>query len=1018
MTIVPSPEQQAIIGAPLSPLRVAAGAGTGKTTTIVERLVRIIGDGVQPERALGLTFSNKAAEELVERLRERLPAFVAEGRDVEVSTYHGFAYGLLREFGALVHVDSDARIIGPGFTIGLYERALRTGTYTALDLTSPSSRLREAAQLGQQLAANLVDPQTVPPGDDDVTTQRYELAGIVARYQSIKDSLGVLDYSDLIARAHELVTTFPEIGATVRDRYDTALLDEYQDTDPAQRLLLQSIFGAGFPLTAVGDADQTIYEWRGASLDNFEGFASHFPDASGKLAPTLPLTINRRSGQLILDVANTVRRHLHDGESGQLRPAEDAPPATVTARRFLSLYEEAAWIAGEVTRLVDEEGVARNDIAILVRKNRSIGLLRQALEDADIPVDVASIGGLLHVPIIADLHAWLRLLADPQDSVAFARILLGYRFRLGLGDLATIVRWTRTKHPEVRTDTEATSLVEATESLDDIDELSAEARNRLDEFFTIYRSLLVDAQRSPLATLCRNVLDHMAVWLEVDALSPAAALSARLNVYRFLDLADEWSPLEGRPSLEAFVAYLEILSDESAAAELDTARPSTDDAVHLLTVHRSKGLEWDTVFLPSLDTGVFPSRSSGYDNPLTRAQCLPYETRLDSAALPILTGKINTDRDALKELHAAQEWRTAYVAVTRARRRLYATGAHWHLGMKPKAPSALYDTITSVPGVTVVPDPEFGEQPERLTVAAQGVAPDPHFPTGWRQALRSAADGDSLRPDEPILSDAYDAAMEQLGLHLDGLPDPSAEPAVARVADLSVTSLVTLGSCPKRFYWSHVDPLPRRRTTAMAAGTALHRRIELHNRGTIGFDDVVMPDVVEVADVDHDRGEGAFAAFQSSPFGTTTPIFTEVAIDVRLETGRVRGRIDAVYAFDDESWEIVDYKSGRPRTDDTRFLQLGAYALAIRDGALGTPPKRLSASFVYLGGGNLVHDKIEVTSAWLENKRTAIEDLLEHAIGDDFPTNPTPACQYCDFLQFCSAGTAFIAAGDAERGNV
>lgn len=281
--------------------------------------------------------------------------------------------------------------------------------------------------------------------------------------------------------------------------------------------------------------------------------------------------------------------------------------------------------------------------------------------------------------------------------------------------------------------------------------------------------------------------------------------------------------------------------------------------------------------------------------------------------------------------------------------------------------------------------------------------------------MRGAADGDSLRPDEPVLGDAYDAAVEQLGLHLDGLPDQSANQAVAKVADLSVTSLVTLGSCPKRYYWSHVDPLPRRRTTAMAAGTALHRRIELHNRGTIGFDDAVVPDVLDIADVDPDRGKGAFAAFQSSPFGTTTPIFTEVAIDVRLEAGRVRGRIDAVYAFDDESWEIVDYKSGRPRTDETRFLQLGAYALAIRDGALGTPPKHLSASFVYLGGGDLVHDKIEITSAWLETKRAAIENLLERAIGDDFPTSPTPACQYCDFLQFCSDGAAFVAAASADR---
>ncbi|NOX21862.1 MAG: ATP-dependent helicase [Actinobacteria bacterium] len=1015
MTFVPSPEQLAIIHAPLSPLRVAAGAGTGKTTTIVERLVRLINDGIVPERTLGLTFSNKASEELTGKLRERLPEFVAEGRDVEVSTYHGFAYNILREFGALVNVERDARIIGPGFTISLYDRAVRTGTYSVLDLTAPMSRVREATQLGQQLAGNLVNPATIPSGTDEVVAKRYELASIVQRYQTIKDGLGVLDYSDLIAKSYELVTTFPEVAKTIRDRYDTALLDEYQDTDPAQRKLLQVIFGDGFPLTAVGDGDQTIYEWRGASLDNFEGFSHHFPQSSGAGAPTLPLTVNRRSGELVLEVANAIRSHLHEDDFDRLVPATDAPTATVAARRFLSLYEEATWIATEIERLVDEESVSRSDIAILVRKNRSIGLLRQALEDADIPVDVASIGGLLSIPIIADLHAWLRLLADPTDSVAFARILLGYRFRLGLGDLATLTRWSRKRITTPGHETAAISLVEAADSLEEINDLSTEAATRVGEFRSMYRRLLVDAQSNPLATLCRNVLSEMAVWLEVDALTPSAALSARLNIYRFLDLADDWSPLEGRPSLEEFVAYLEILSDESAAEELDTARPSTDDAVHLLTVHRSKGLEWDTVFLPSLDTGVFPSRSAGYDNPMERAQCLPYDMRLDAGSLPTLSGDAKDDKLALQTLHAAQEWRTAYVAVTRARRRLYATGAHWHLGTRPKKPSILYETIVAVPGVTVFPDGEFGDQPKRLTLSDQGPSPDPHFPDGWQDALRSATRGESLRPDEPATRAAYDAAVKQLGLHLDGLPDLPSEIAAMPAPDLSVTSLVTLGDCPKRYYWSHVDPLPRRRTGAMAAGTALHRRIELHNRGTIGFDDAVIPDVLDAESIDYERGTGAFTAFENSRFGTTTPIFTEVAIDVRLENGRVRGRIDAVYAFDEDSWEIVDYKSGKPKTDDTRFLQLGAYALAIRAGALGTPPEHLSASFLYLGGGQLVHDKIEVTTQWLEAKREAIEHLMEQATGPDFATRTSPSCHYCDFQRFCDAGSAFVATDNAGK---
>ena len=1016
MTFVPSAEQAAIIDAPLGPLRVSAGAGTGKTTTIVERLVRAIDGGLAPERTLGLTFSNKAAEELAERLRIRLPRLAAEGREVEVTTYHGFAFSILREFGALVGVERDARIIGAGFTISLYSEAVQSGTYTELDLTAPQQRVREAAALGQQLSGNLVHPSRVPFVDDEIGRKRRELAGVVGRYQDLKSAANVLDYGDLIGKAHELVTTYPEVAQSIRTRYDTALLDEYQDTDPAQRMLLQAIFGEGFPITAVGDVDQTIYEWRGASLENFNGFPVHFRQASGSPALTLPLTLNRRSGQLILDVANAIRGKLHDANFESLIATDDAAQAVVETRRFISLNAEATWIADEIHRLSLEEGIEWREIAILVRKNKSIGLIRQALEDRGIPVDVASLGGLLDIPIVSDLYAWLRFLAHPEDSPAVVRVLLGSRFRLGLGDLAPLVQWTRQGRTEPTHQKSAGSLIEAIEVLQDIPGLDNEARSRLEEFRTMYRKAIVGAQHESLATLCRNILDLTAIWSEIDALPPAASLSARLDLYRFLDLAGDWSPLTDRPSLETFVAYLEILSDESAAEELDTARPSQEDAVRLLTVHRGKGLEWDTVFLPSLDEGVFPTKPVRFDNPLKSAQSLPFELRLDPETFPVLNGVEKDDIVLLRASHAAQEWRTAYVAVTRAKRRLYATGAHWHTGVRSKKPSDLYNTIAQVAGVFAHPDTEAGNRPDRLTLSDHTPTPDPHFPSGWKQALKAAADGHSQRPTDAALTEAYDAAVKQLGLHLDGLADPPDDETATRPAELSVTSLVTLGDCAKRYYWSHVDPLPRRRTGAMAAGTALHRRIELHNRGTIGFDEELIPDVVDTVPGEADRGVTAFAAFADSPFGSTSPIFTEVAIDLHLEAGRVRGRIDAVYQFEPDTWDVVDFKSGRPKTGENRFLQLAAYALAIRNGALGSMPDRLFVSFVYLGGGKLVHEQVEATQVWLDEKRDAINSLLTEATGEAFATSPSPACHYCDFSRFCDAGTQYIQENGGSSG--
>ena len=202
----------------------------------------------------------------------------------------------------------------------------------------------------------------------------------------------------------------------------------------------------------------------------------------------------------------------------------------------------------------------------------------------------------------------------------------------------------------------------------------------------------------------------------------------------------------------------------------------------------------------------------------------------------------------------------------------------------------------------------------------------------------------------------------------------------------------------------------------MAAGTALHRRIELHNRGTIGFDEELIPDVVDTVPGEADRGVTAFAAFADSPFGSTSPIFTEVAIDLHLEAGRVRGRIDAVYQFEPDTWDVVDFKSGRPKTGENRFLQLAAYALAIRNGALGSMPDRLFVSFVYLGGGKLVHEQVEATQVWLDEKRDAINSLLTEATGDAFATSPSPACHYCDFSRFCDAGTQYIQENGGSSG--
>ena len=1011
-------EQRAIVDHGLIPVRIAAGAGTGKTSTIVARLVQFVTEGLEPEAALGVTFTNKAAEELADRLRRSLPEHALEGREVEVTTYHGFAFSLLQEFGAFVGIERDTEVIGPGYVRQLILEALPGRAYEHLDMTFPPARVDEVATLAGQLGDNLATPeqliglaafQTGPVWD-----ARRELAEIVAAYDTRKRELGVVDYPDLIRFAHRLVTEHPSVATRIRGRYRAVLLDEYQDTAPAQRELLRAIFGDGFPVTAVGDADQTIYEWRGASLANFAGFPDHFAAPDGPAIATLPLTINHRSGTAVLDLANAVRAEIHG--TATFDPLT-APPQTksghIEASWFNDAAQEARSIAEEIRRLHDEDGIEWRDVAVLFRKNRHIPMVRDALEAVGVPTEVASLGGLLDVPEVADLHAWLRVLGDPDDAPAVLRILLGSRYRLGLGDIAPLTRWLRSQRPEAGDHDERTvPLLEAIDHVEAITDLRPEATRRLVEFRAAYRDLLVIAQGVALDELCRRILDTIDAWAEVESMESAAGLSARLNLYRFLDLAREWSPLEGRTSLVAFLGYLQLLSDETRADELDTARVGGDDAVTLLTVHRAKGLEWDVVFLPALMHRTFPAQSQRFDNPEDSARFLPYSLRLDADTLPDLNGSPTERRSRLRAHHEAAEWRTAYVAVTRARNRCYLSGAFWQGTKEPQLPSPLIELARGLDGVTIgswLDEP--GDAPERLILDDTVGAPDPVFPDGWQSALRSMMRDPAWIHTKVEHREAYDTHVDQLRMMVEELPAEPETVVEASTPGTSVTGLVTLASCPQRFYWSEVDRLPRRPAQWLARGVEVHRQIELHNLGRLAFDDISseLYDTVGEAPGEDAPIGNALEAFRASRFADARPRFVETPIDLRVDEARIRGRIDAVYEPRPGHWEIVDFKSGRRRNDPAAIVQLQAYAVAAADGAVSTDaPDAMDVTFVYLGTGTAEEVTVSVTDDWLADARAALHELVDAMTSETFDPTPSAACNHCDFVRFCEAGTAYL----------
>ncbi len=1015
----PTPQQRAIIEFPLEPLRVTAGAGTGKTTTMAWRLAEKVNSGaVDPGQTLGITFTNKAAGELTERIRVHLGSGATDGRDVEVTTYHGFAYGLIREFGPLVGVPRSVRLVTPGYVRQLLRDSMGSEPREFLDLTQAGRVVDRLLALSSTLGDHLRLPADLhTAGIEELGPARREIGVILTEFSRRKRELGVVDFADLVTAAHAIVTRHPEVADRIRNRYRLVLLDEYQDTNPGQREMLLAIFGGGFPVTAVGDSDQTIYEWRGASPQNFERFPEHFANADGTPAASLELATSWRSGSSIVELANMVRREISSpGPLPALLAREDAPRGKIWAHWLHSSVAEARWIADQVLRIHVEQDRPWREIAVLFRKHRQMATIRDALVNAGVPVEIASMGGLLDVPEVTDLHAWLRILGRPDDAPALMRILLGSRFRLGIGDLAPLARWVRRQRQDASDEASiGWALLEAADSLDEVEGLAEEPERRLRAFRDEYRTLLAAAQGVSLVELCRQVLDHTGAWQEIEALPDAARVSARLNIHRFLDLAEDWSPLEGGPSLDAFLDHLEVLADDSASAELDTARVSGEDAVAMLTVHRAKGLEWPVVFLPALVAGTFPSQVIRYEDPFTYADVLPHELRLDQDALPDLIGDEGERKKALRATHEDSEWRTAYVAATRAAQTVLASGAWWYTDGKPRTPSRLFEMIDSLAEPSPGRVADAGEPPQSLRLEVDsGTVPDPHFDGGHIAALRAAI-ADKKYPSRLAanagITAQYDAAVEQLGMQLDGLPAPLETPTADDRFRTSVTGLVTYASCGLRFRWEHLDRLPRRPSAAARRGVALHRRIELHHRGTVAFDDAVADFYDQPADdpAPSQPVESSYERFMGSRFSVTRPILIEAPFELSVGESSVSGRIDAIYEPEPGSWEIVDFKSGRPSSRPSRKVQLEAYAVASQTGLSGfESPDNIVVTFAYFGGDEVVAESETVDEPWLRAAADHLETLAAGAAAGPYDADPGESCRFCDFSRFCAEGTDWL----------
>lgn len=1007
-----SDEQLECITAPLEPAVIIAGAGSGKTTVMAARVVWLVGTGqVRPEEVLGLTFTRKAAAELALRVADALnKAGVLTGLDGEgaelVMTYDSFAARLVSEFGLRIGIDRDPVMVTGASRFRLATRVVADapGPFGSISRLSHHSIPERVLSLDAEMASHLVTAQAVLEECTaaetrfrqaplfrgktmrdvakalDATAERRELVSLVSRYQDLKQRLGVVEFADQLREAVRLVTHVPEVGGQLRRRFRVVLLDEYQDTSSAQAELLRRLFtgpvdsdAMGFPVTAVGDPYQAIYGWRGAASGNILEFPHQFRRSDGTPAQRQSLSINRRSGHRILEVGNALAAGLRaaPGEDGvALIAPKEAGPGAVAAALFDTFRDEVDWVA-ETVLSQHELGTSWKEQAVLVRRNAALAPIFEALRDRDVPVEIVGLGGLLALPEVAPIVATLRVLEDVTANPSVATLLTSPRWNIGLADMEALGARARQLAAESASAPEEDDLIRAVTQADPGEvvclldavadpgdaPVSAEGRRRLATFHGEVTALRRYASE-PVADLVTRVIATLG--LEAELIATGGDTS---QVARFVAEVASYVDVDGDGSLTGLIAYLDAEWEHGEG--LMQAVPSEADSVKLMTVHRAKGLEWETVFLPSLVDKVFPSESRSGVWP-QRADVLPAPLRGDAGSIPQLgeyTKKgIDAYRDALKADHRLSEDRLAYVAATRARSLLIASAHIWTPGnVRPRAESpyftvireiceaagAYLDNATRTTQTNPIPaEPARAAWPVELDEAAlaRRVSAAELITQAGDLSGRTREERDAWAWESGVLGDEDQrrlAEWDETIEHLAELARRRADRDVALPDGLSATALMALQADQSSFAAGLLRRMPRPPSPAARVGSRFHEWLQERFLLPASLEEIE-PEPAAATD----ELTRLIEAFEAGRFAQRTPLGVEVPFLMRRGPHVLRGRIDAVYAWPQDALQylVVDWKTSTKAADP---LQLAVYRQAWAE-ARGVDPSVVGAAFYHV----------------------------------------------------------------------
>ena len=1033
----PTAQQAAIIGAEPGPLLVVAGAGAGKTETMAARVVWLVANGfAAPDQVLGLTFTRKAAQQLSQRIRQRLEtlAGIPTLRDLDptggiarslqaitptVSTYDSYAGNLIREYGLLLPVEPSARLITQ---TELYHIARQVVDNYRGELTatvSPATVTEYLLDLVSEMDNHMVSPDEIReesqpfinlfeelpthngkdtplPGEmakwRDTQITRLQYLPLVEQLKQELHNRAVITFGEQMSKAARLASRHPQVGYSQRRRFRVVMLDEYQDTSHSQRVLLRSLFGGtdpGLTVTAVGDPMQAIYGWRGATAANLENFVGDFPvislDARTN-APKRELTTSWRNPPEVLELANAVSREVlgpADAPTRTVQPLEPrpgAPTGEVQIGWFATAQEERAFVADELKKNWDARS-EKFTAAVLVRKRRHSEPMAAELRARGIPVEIVGLSGLLDVPEIADMVAIATMLVRPQDNRAALRILGGPHVGLGIADIQVLQRRAANLAGRVRpgnpkekeplpeepmerlaaqiaetVPTEPEEIVGLTDAVSDLGEatnFSLEGLRRLRRLSAQLRHLRTTSLGHSVADIFADIEEVFGIRTEVLARENPRADGATGTVHldRFADEVAAHSSV----SLPELLDYFQLARDQEDGLEPGEVTVRSD-RVQILTVHKAKGLEWDIVSVLHADANTYDAKAFTW---LKNVKHIPSSLRGDAGeGSPELdTSGVENRRDlqaAEKEYTAEvrsslaeENSRLFYVGITRSERALMVTGSAIDgTTTKAKVPYAHLEILKATAPDAVVAWWEGEEADVGKLPAEEAMYPAVTIPPG----VAEGAELVRATPSDASLDGGIEELWErEVTVLIDEhrrLQSPTLDVEISR--ELTATDLVNLKNNPEQFARRLRRPVPFKPNTYAKRGTQFHQWLEDRFGASALLDEDQLPGMDE--ELSEQTFEELRAAFLESRWADRTPNYVEHPFEVVIGGHVIRGRMDAVFHEPDDTWLVVDWKTGQtPRGADmdAAIIQLAVYRIAWAS-LRGIDPQQVRGAFHYV----------------------------------------------------------------------